>query len=65
MKLIHNHSTSALNTTVKTDGGVVTVAGMTKNPAEKDLVTKFVRDVRGVTEVVNNMTVEEIPAKTN
>lgn len=65
LTLLYHRSTSALNTTVKTTGGVVTVAGMAKNAAEKDLVTKFVRDVRGVNEVVNDMTVEAAPPKTN
>jgi hyperosmotically inducible periplasmic protein len=65
LTLLYHRSTSALNTTVKTNGGVVTVAGMAKNAAEKDLVTKFVRDVHGVKEVVNNMTIEATPSKTN
>jgi hyperosmotically inducible periplasmic protein len=65
LTLLYHRSTSALNTTVKTNGGVVTVAGMAKNAAEKDLVTKFVRDVRGVNEVVNDMTIEAAPSKTN
>jgi osmotically-inducible protein OsmY len=41
------------------------IESSSKNAAEKDLVTKYVRDVRGVNEVVNDMTVGETPAKTN
>jgi osmotically-inducible protein OsmY len=37
---------------------VVTVSGEAKNPAEKDLVTKLVSDVKGVKSVVNNMEVK-------
>ena len=54
--LLYHRSTSALNTTVETKEGVVTLAGKAKNAAEKDLATKFVSDVHGVKKVVNNMT---------
>lgn len=63
--LLYHRSTSALNTTVATNGGVVTVGGMAKNAAEKELVTKYVQDVRGVNDVVNTMTIEATPPKTN
>jgi osmotically-inducible protein OsmY len=65
MTLLYHRSTSVLSTKVETDGGVVTVSGMAKNAAEKDLVTKYVQDVRGVNEVVNKMTIEATPSKTN
>jgi osmotically-inducible protein OsmY len=39
------------------------VTGIAKNAAEKSLVTKLVTDIQGVTDVMNEMTVEE--AKTN
>jgi osmotically-inducible protein OsmY len=55
--LMSHHSTSALHTTVSTTDGVVTVAGIAKNDAEKSLVTKLATDINGVTSVVNNMTV--------
>ncbi len=54
--LLYHRSTSALNTTVETKEGVVTLAGKAKNAAEKDLATKRVSDVHGVKKVVNNMT---------
>ncbi len=56
--LLYHRSTSALNTTVTTSNGVVTLGGKAKNAAEKDLAGKFVSDVHGVKKVVNNMTVE-------
>ena len=59
--LMAHHSTSALHTTVSTADGVVTLAGIAKNAAEKSLVTKLATDIRGVSSVINNMTVE-IPA---
>ena len=54
--LLYHRSTSALNTTVETKEGVVTLVGKAKNAAEKDLATKLVSDVHGVKKVVNNMT---------
>ena len=57
MALLLHRSTSALNTTVATKRGVVTVAGKARNAAEKDLVTKLVKDVNGVKGVKNRMTV--------
>ncbi len=59
LTLFSHRSTSALNTKVKTDHGVVTLGGKAKNPAEKDLVTKLVTDIKGVKSVKNGMTVEQ------
>jgi len=55
MALLLHRSTSALNTTVATKRGVVTVGGKARNAAEKDLVTKLVNDVNGVKSVKNRM----------
>ena len=56
--LLLHRSTSALNTTVDTKEGVVTLSGQTSNAAEKDLASKLVSDVYGVKRVINNMTVK-------
>jgi hyperosmotically inducible periplasmic protein len=61
--LLVNRSTRVLKTQVKTDDGVVTLSGMAKNDAEKELVTKLVNDIRGVTSVNNRMTVEKSKAQ--
>jgi osmotically-inducible protein OsmY len=58
MTLLYHRSTSALNTTVTTNKGVVTLTGKAKNAAEKDLATKYVSDVNGVKSVKNRMTIE-------
>jgi hyperosmotically inducible protein len=58
MTLLYHRSTSALNTSVKTKRGVVTLSGKAKNEAEKDLATKFANDVKGVKGVGNRMTIE-------
>ena len=65
MTLLYHRSTSAINTLVETEDGLVTLGGMAKNQAEKDLVTQLVSDVYGVKVVVNNMTVEGIVPITN
>ena len=56
--LLYHRSTSAINTSVNTKDGVVTLGGKARNEAEKGLATKFVSDVYGVKMVVNNMTIE-------
>ncbi len=58
MALLFHRSTSALNTTVATKRGVVTVGGKAGNQAEIDLVSKLVNDVKGVKRVKNRMTIE-------
>jgi osmotically-inducible protein OsmY len=58
MTLLNHRSTSVLNTKVKTKRGVVTVGGKAKNSAEKDLVSKLVSDINGVTKVRNLMIIE-------
>jgi hyperosmotically inducible protein len=57
MALLFHRSTSALNTSVATKNGVVTLSGKAANAAEKDLATKIVNDIKGVKNVKNKMTV--------
>jgi osmotically-inducible protein OsmY len=63
MALLTHHSTSAIQTKVETRNGEVTLTGIAKNAVEKSLVTKLVTDIRGVTSVKNEMTVEEVKTK--
>ena len=58
MALLYHRSTSAINTSVTTKKGVVTLTGKAKNAAEKDLATKYAKDVNGVKNVKNRMTIE-------
>ena len=51
-------STGALRTDITTRNGVVTVRGEAKNKAEKDLVTQIAREINGVREVNNEMSVQ-------
>jgi len=57
MALVLHRSTSAINTTVTTKHGAVTVHGKARNSAEKDLVTKLIKDINGVKSVRNRMTI--------
>lgn len=61
--LWNHRSTSALATTVTTRDGEVTLTGIAKSAAEKTLASKVVADIRGVTSVKNDMTVDEIETK--
>ena len=58
MTLLYHRSTSAINTSVSTKNGVVTLTGKARNAAEKNLATKFANDVNGVKSVKNRMTIE-------
>ena len=58
MTLLYHRSTSALNTSVKTKRGVVTLSGKAKSGAEMDLAAKFANDVNGVKSINNRMTIE-------
>lgn len=58
MSLLLHRSTSIRNTRVITNNGVVTLEGVAENAAEKELVTKLVRDIDGVKSVTNRMTIE-------
>ena len=63
MTLLFHRGTRVLKTQVKTNDGVVTLSGMAKNAAEKDLVTKLVQDINGVKKVKNQMTIEDSKTK--
>jgi hyperosmotically inducible periplasmic protein len=58
MSLLYHRSTSALNTKVETNNGIVTLYGKASNTAELNLATKLVNDVTGVKGVNNRMTIE-------
>ncbi|RPI77379.1 MAG: BON domain-containing protein [Desulfobacteraceae bacterium] len=57
MALLLHRSTSALNTTVSTKNGVVTLGGKAGNAAELRLVSRLVNDINGVKRVRNWMTI--------
>jgi hyperosmotically inducible protein len=63
LALLFHRSTSAVKTKVETKDGTVTVSGVAKNGAEKDLVEKLVNDINGVKAVKNEMTVSVVSVK--
>ena len=58
MTLLYHRSTSAINTSVTTKNGVVTLSGKASNAAEMNLAAKLANDVNGVKSVKNKMTIE-------
>lgn len=58
MSLLYHRSTSALNTKVTTKRGVVTLSGKVNNASESQLAEKYTKDVNGVKEVRNRLTIE-------
>ena len=58
LALMFHRSTSVIATRVETTNGVVTVRGVAKNAAEKELVGKLVTDINGVKGLNNEMTIE-------
>jgi osmotically-inducible protein OsmY len=57
MAFLTHHSTSAFKTGVETNNGIVTLSGNAVNGAGKDMATKVASNINGVTNVVNNMTI--------
>jgi osmotically-inducible protein OsmY len=57
--LLFHKSTHALATKVTTRHGVVTLHGEAVNQAEKDRVTRIAKDIKGVKQVNNRMTLRE------
>jgi hyperosmotically inducible periplasmic protein len=55
--LLFHRSTNVIKTKVETKNGVVTVSGVAKNGAEKDLVAKLVNDIKGVKSLKNDITI--------
>ncbi len=61
--LMFHRSVNAANTNISIKDGVVTLKGEAASQAQKELTTEYARDVEGVKEVNNEMTVAKDPAK--
>jgi osmotically-inducible protein OsmY len=55
--LAYHRSVSAFNTQVEMKEGVATLKGEASSQAQKDLVTEYTKDVEGVKDVSNQMTI--------
>lgn len=62
--LLFHRSVSYVDTKVSVVNGKVTLSGMADSEAQKQLTSEYTKDVSGVTEVDNQMTVAKSPAKT-
>jgi hyperosmotically inducible periplasmic protein len=61
--LLFHRNVSASGTDVYVKDGVVSLRGVAKSQAQKELTTEYARDVEGVKEVKNEMTVVTSPGK--
>ena len=59
LELSSHRNLSATKTEVQVKDGIVTLRGEATSPAQIDLTTEYVRDVEGVKDVKNDMTVAE------
>ena len=55
LELLSHKNLSAVKTDVLVQDGIVTLNGQTKNQAQVDLTTEYIKDVEGVKDVKNNM----------
>jgi osmotically-inducible protein OsmY len=61
--LLFHRNVNAHKTEVYVKDGIVTLKGEASSPAQRDLTTEFAKDVAGVKEVKNEMTVAAKPEK--
>ncbi len=61
--LLFHRNVRATRTDVNVRGGIVTLTGEASSLAQKDLTTEYAKDVEGVKEVKNEMTIDKAPAK--
>jgi hyperosmotically inducible protein len=62
--LLYRRNVSGTQTQVFVKDGIVTLKGEAANQAQKDLTAEYAKDIVGVKDVINEMTVAKIPAKT-
>jgi osmotically-inducible protein OsmY len=65
--LLYNRNVSGINTQVFVTDGIVTLKGEAENQAQKDLAGEYAKDINGVKDVKNEMTIAKIsnePKKT-
>jgi len=61
--LLYNRNVSGLKTEVLVTEGVVTLRGEAESQAQKDLTGEYAKDIKGVKEVNNEMTIAKAPRK--
>ena len=61
--LLYNRNVSGLGTQVFVTDGVVTLKGQAESQAQKDLAGEYAKDVKGIKDVKNEMTIAKIKNK--
>jgi hyperosmotically inducible periplasmic protein len=61
--LLFHRNVRATKTIVNVKGGVVTLSGEASSPAQKELTSEYAKDVEGVKEVKNEMTIVKASGK--
>lgn len=61
--LLYNRHVSGINTQVFVNDGIVTLQGEAENQAQKDLAGEYAKDIKGVKDVKNEMTIAKIPSE--
>ena len=61
--LLYNRHVSGINTQVFVTDGIVTLKGEAGSQAQKDLAGEYAKDVKGVQDVKNEMTIAKIPSE--
>ena len=61
LALLFHRNVSASKTTVEVKDGIVTLKGEASSTAQKELTTEYAKDIEGVKEVKNEMTVAATP----
>lgn len=62
--LLYNRHVSGLNTQVLVADGIVTLRGEAESQAQKDLAAEYAKDIKGVKDVKNEMTIAKVSNKT-
>lgn len=58
--LLYNRNVSGMNTQVFVKDGIVTLQGEAQNQGQKDLAGEYAKDIKGVVDVNNQMTVAKV-----
>jgi hyperosmotically inducible protein len=61
--LLYNRNVSGINTQVFVSDGIVTLKGEAGNQAQKDLAGEYAKDIQGVKEVKNEMTIASVSSE--
>jgi osmotically-inducible protein OsmY len=63
LALMFHRNVNAGNTTIEVKDGIVTLRGEASSTAQKELTTEYAKDIEGVKEVKNEMTLATVPEK--